>query len=56
MRSKTHGFYVKNRWVNKARAEVLNEEGAHAERDTVWTQRSHHQHFLELITVILPVI
>lgn len=54
-RPETHRFHVEYRWFHKARAEVFNDEGGNAERDTVGTHSTHYQHFLELITLTLPI-
>lgn len=54
-RADTHSLHVENRRLHKARAEVVNDEVGDTQGDAVLTQGAHDQHFLEFITVILPI-
>lgn len=50
----THSLHIKDGWLYKRRAQVVDDKSRDAKRDAILSERSNNQHLLQLIAAILP--
>ena len=48
-------LHVQDGWLHKLRAQVVDDEGGHAELDSVGAQRTHDHHALQLVARVVPL-